>query len=76
MDEVPHVLWAHRTMPKSSTGESPFSLVYGSEEVIPAEIGVPTCRIFNSDDNDTNLRTNLDLLEERREIASIREARY
>ncbi|KAL2230406.1 UNVERIFIED_CONTAM: Gag-Pol polyprotein [Sesamum indicum] len=38
-DDLPGVLWAYRTTPRTSTGETPFSLVYGSEAVIPAEIG-------------------------------------
>ncbi|XP_071712877.1 uncharacterized protein [Rutidosis leptorrhynchoides] len=29
LDELPNVLWAHRTTLKKSTGETPFSLVYG-----------------------------------------------
>nr|GFB31798.1 reverse transcriptase domain-containing protein [Tanacetum cinerariifolium] len=28
--ELPHVLWAHRTMIKSSHGDTPFSLTYGT----------------------------------------------
>ncbi|GJT26660.1 reverse transcriptase domain-containing protein [Tanacetum coccineum] len=35
VDELPQVLWAHRTTPKSSNGETPFSLVYGSKAIIP-----------------------------------------
>ncbi|GKF09723.1 reverse transcriptase domain-containing protein, partial [Tanacetum coccineum] len=27
-EEVPNVLWAHRTMKKTSDGETPFSLTY------------------------------------------------
>ncbi|GJX32294.1 reverse transcriptase domain-containing protein [Tanacetum coccineum] len=42
IEELPHVLWAHRTMIKSSNGETPFSLTYGTEAVIPAEIGMST----------------------------------
>nr|GEU93298.1 reverse transcriptase domain-containing protein [Tanacetum cinerariifolium] len=42
VEELPHVLWAHRTMIKSSHGDMPFSLTYGTEAVIPAEIGMPT----------------------------------
>ncbi|GJS88351.1 reverse transcriptase domain-containing protein [Tanacetum coccineum] len=42
MDEVSYVLWAHRTMIKSSNGDTPFSLTYGTKAVIPAEIGMPT----------------------------------
>nr|GEV66870.1 reverse transcriptase domain-containing protein [Tanacetum cinerariifolium] len=35
---------AHRTMIKSSNGETPFSLTYEMEAVIRAEIGMPTLR--------------------------------
>ncbi|KAK9050039.1 hypothetical protein SSX86_030992 [Deinandra increscens subsp. villosa] len=77
VDELPHVLWAHRTMPKTSNGETPFSLVYGTEAVIPAEIGMPSYRLqMQVTDNEEALRTNLDFLEERREITAIRESRY
>ncbi|GJW88660.1 reverse transcriptase domain-containing protein [Tanacetum coccineum] len=31
VDELPNVLWAHRTSIKQSNGETPFSLTYGSE---------------------------------------------
>ncbi|GJV80766.1 reverse transcriptase domain-containing protein [Tanacetum coccineum] len=44
VDELPNILWAHRTSLKQSNGETPFSLTYGSEAVIPAEIGMPTHR--------------------------------
>ncbi|GJV67139.1 reverse transcriptase domain-containing protein [Tanacetum coccineum] len=44
MEELPHVLWTHRTMIKSSNGDTPFSLTYGTEAVIPTEIGMPTLR--------------------------------
>ncbi|XP_071708082.1 uncharacterized protein [Rutidosis leptorrhynchoides] len=76
VDELPKVLWAHRTMHKNSTGETPFSLVYGSEAVIPAEITVPTERIlsYSEGENGERLRTNLNYVEERREMAAIREA--
>ncbi|GJS20291.1 reverse transcriptase domain-containing protein [Tanacetum coccineum] len=49
MEELPHVLWAHRTMIKSSNGDTPFSLTYGTEAVIPAEIGMPTIRTAEVD---------------------------
>ncbi|GKA27642.1 reverse transcriptase domain-containing protein [Tanacetum coccineum] len=77
IEEIPHVLWAHRTMIKSSNGDMPFSLTYGTKAVIPAEIGMPTLRTaeINKVQNDEALEINLDLLEERREQAAIREAR-
>ncbi|GJX66762.1 reverse transcriptase domain-containing protein [Tanacetum coccineum] len=77
MEELSHVLWAHRTMVKSSNGYTPFSLTYRTEAVIPAEIGMPTLRIEKVDlvQNNEALEINLDLLEERREQAAIREAK-
>nr|GEY34311.1 reverse transcriptase domain-containing protein [Tanacetum cinerariifolium] len=44
VEELPHVLWAHRTKIKSIHGNTPFSLTYGTEAVIPTEIGMPTYR--------------------------------
>ncbi|GJS10547.1 reverse transcriptase domain-containing protein [Tanacetum coccineum] len=77
MEELPHVLWAHRTMIKSSNGDTPFSLTCRTEAVIPAEIGMPTLRTTKVDlvQNNEALEINLDLLEERREVAAIREAK-
>ncbi|GKB28147.1 reverse transcriptase domain-containing protein [Tanacetum coccineum] len=77
IEEIPHVLWAHRTLIKSSNGDTPFSLTYRTEAVIPTEIGMPTLRITEIEivQNDEALEINLDLLEERKEQAAIREAR-
>ncbi|GJV01428.1 reverse transcriptase domain-containing protein [Tanacetum coccineum] len=77
IEELPHVLWAHRTMIKSSNGEKPFSLTYGTEAVIPAEIGMPTLRTTEIDltKNNEALGMNLDLIEERMEKAAIQEAK-
>ncbi|GJV73638.1 reverse transcriptase domain-containing protein [Tanacetum coccineum] len=78
VDELPNVLWAHRTSIKQSNGETPFSLTYGSEAVIPAEIGMPSYRtlMIREEFNEEEQHLNLDLLQERREAAAIREARY
>ncbi|GJV11148.1 reverse transcriptase domain-containing protein [Tanacetum coccineum] len=78
VDELPNVLWAHRTMLKTSNGETPFNLTYVSEAVIPAKIGMPTYRTihFNEAQNEEEMRLNLDLTQERREAAAIREAKY
>ncbi|XP_071717825.1 uncharacterized protein [Rutidosis leptorrhynchoides] len=76
VDELPLVLWAHTTTPKRSNGETPYSLAYGTEAVLPVEIQVLTERTTNNENSEENLRVNLDLLEERREAAVIREASY
>ncbi|GKE13912.1 hypothetical protein Tco_1421489 [Tanacetum coccineum] len=54
------------------------SLVYGSEAIIPKEISVETKRIqdFDPKENEKRRREDLYILEERREMASIREAHY
>ncbi|GJU02719.1 reverse transcriptase domain-containing protein [Tanacetum coccineum] len=77
LEEISHVLWVHRTMIKSSNGDTQFSLTYGMEAVIPTEIGMPTFRTAEIDaaKNDEALEINLELLEEKREQAAIREAK-
>nr|GEY22372.1 reverse transcriptase domain-containing protein [Tanacetum cinerariifolium] len=77
VEELPHVLWAHRIMIKSSHDDTPFSLTYITEAVIPIEIGMPTYRTAAVDvvNNDEESRLKLDLLEERRERAVVCEAR-
>nr|GEV59537.1 reverse transcriptase domain-containing protein [Tanacetum cinerariifolium] len=77
VEELPHILWAYRTMIKSSHGDTPFSLTYGTKAIIPTEIRMPTYRTAAVDvvNNDEELRLNLDLLEERRERAAVCEAK-
>ena len=59
-------------------GETPFRLTYGTEAVIPVEVGVINIRreVFNKESNDDHLRINLDFLDEVREKASIRMTKY
>ncbi|XP_065023204.1 uncharacterized protein LOC135649035 [Musa acuminata AAA Group] len=68
IDELPSVLWALRTTPKTPTGESPYSLTFGTEAVLPSEVAVPTPRTagYGEEASGEGLRSNLDLLEERR----------
>ena len=78
VEELSHVLWTYRTTPRKSIGETPFSMTYGVEAVIPLENGFPTMRtsIFTSDGNDELLKKSLDLVEERRENAMVQLAYY
>ncbi|CAL5430935.1 unnamed protein product [Camellia sinensis] len=78
VEELPNVLWEYQTMPRRSTGESPFSMAYGIEAVIPLEVGnsgIRTHRVKN-ETNEAFLARDLDLLEERRERAAIRLGAY
>ena len=43
---LPDALWAYRKSPKSTTGFSPFSLVYGTEVVSPVEVMTPSLRVM------------------------------
>ena len=78
MEELPHVLWTYRTTPCQLTGETPFSMTYGSETVIPLETNFPTLRTnaFTLDGNDELLEKSLDLIEERRENVMVQWAYY
>nr|GFB66724.1 reverse transcriptase domain-containing protein [Tanacetum cinerariifolium] len=78
VDELPNVFWAHQTSIIQSNRETPFSLTYGNEEVIPAEISIPTYRtlMIREEYYKEEMRLNLDLLQERRETTAVREARY
>ena len=78
VEELPHVLWTYRTTPRRSTRETPFSMTYGSEAVIPLESKFPTTRTssFNPKDNDEQLTRSLDLIEEKRENAMVQLAHY
>ncbi|GJZ97681.1 reverse transcriptase domain-containing protein [Tanacetum coccineum] len=79
VDELPNVLWAHRTSLKTSNEETPYNLTFKSEAVILAEIGMPkhrTMMIKEGANNEEEMLVNLDLFQERREAAAIREARY
>jgi len=75
-EEVPAVLWAQRTKPNEATGDSPFSLAFGSEAVLPVELQCLTARIMRYDErlNEVQRRVDLDLLERRREAAVMRNA--
>ncbi|KAL5554586.1 hypothetical protein UlMin_041987 [Ulmus minor] len=76
VDELPLVLWSYRTSFRATTGETPFSLAYEVEAVIPIEISLPTFRVDNFDEesNDVLLALATDLLEEKREISQVRAA--
>ncbi|GFZ18422.1 hypothetical protein Acr_27g0001610 [Actinidia rufa] len=72
------ILWAYHTTSRIPTGETPYSMVFGTELVVPVEIGMPSFRIsnFDKESNEAELRLNLDLLEEKRENAELRQMAY
>ena len=77
-DDLPSVLWAYRTTARTPTGETPFRLTYGSEAIIPAEVGLASYRVenYDKDENEKVMRLQLDLVDEVRAAAKQRLARY
>lgn len=61
-----------------STGETPFSMTYGTEAVIPVEISLlsPKVACFEQGSNNEGLVGSLDMLEEQREMESVWLADY
>ena len=46
-EQFPHVLCAYRTSVKTSTGATPYSLVYGMEAVLLVEVEIHSLRILS-----------------------------
>ncbi|XP_074327806.1 uncharacterized protein LOC141665720 [Apium graveolens] len=67
-----------RTSPRTSTGETPFKLAYGTEAMLPIEVGSPSHRAINFDEvaNEEELRTNMELINEVRDQAVEKMERY
>ena len=65
-DKLPSILWAYRTTARTPAGETPFRLAYGSDTVIPAEVGLTSYRVENYAEgkNEEAIRHQLDLVEE------------
>ena len=77
-DKLPGVLQTYRMTVRTPIGETPFKLAYGSEAVIPAEVLVANHRVmkYQDEENEEQLRLNLDLIDEVRMDAEQRTTRY
>jgi hypothetical protein len=78
VNELPCVLWGNRTTPIRDTGETPFFLVYGAEACLPPEIILGSSRVQSFDESmqEQLRREDVDLIDEHRWQAAIRNARY
>ena len=72
------MLWAYQTTAKTSTGETPFSLAYGTEAVILVEYGIPSARYMwlDEDLNRELLNHSLDTIDELRDKAHLHTTLY
>ncbi|XP_074341966.1 uncharacterized protein LOC141679365 [Apium graveolens] len=73
-EELPWVLWSDRTTLKTSTGQTPYSLVYGTEAVLPTEVMILIARygLLTNDVNNVELSHDKDIVDELTEMAKIR----
>ncbi|XP_016192792.1 uncharacterized protein K02A2.6-like [Arachis ipaensis] len=69
-DELASVLWSYRTTEQSSTGETPFRLMYGVDAMVPVEIGEPSPRLLLKGVEEA---VEKDLADEAREMAYLSE---
>jgi hypothetical protein len=76
--ELPSVLWALCTTPSRATGHTPFSLIYGSEAMLPTEVKHKSFCVqhFNEEESDDSRVDILTRMEELREAAIIQSAKH
>ena len=77
-EELHGVLWAYRTTPKTATQETPYALVYGADAIIPTKMHINTTvsGTTSQEENYELMSLSLDLLDEKRETARLRNWSY
>jgi hypothetical protein len=78
LDELPCALWGNRTTPSRAMGETSFFMVYGTEAVLSSEVTMGSLRVKTYDEatQDQFRHEDIDLVDERRWQAAIKNARY
>lgn len=65
-EQLSLALWEYRFSKQSSTGASPYSLVYGNDAILPAEITIPSARVVMASHtmpDEVSLFAHLDIIE-------------
>ena len=72
------MLWAYKTTVRTPTGEMPFKMAFGTEAVVPVEVGVSSLKrvCYDEQSNDECLKLALDCLHEIRDDAAQKMALY
>jgi hypothetical protein len=75
LDEI---LWTYRTIPRESTQQSPYSLVYDMKAVTPMELVLSSLHTtnYNVDSNSEERRCELEFVDEAREQVRTRMTEY
>ncbi|XP_074327875.1 uncharacterized protein LOC141665792 [Apium graveolens] len=55
-EELPWILWACRTTPRTSTGDTPFRMAYGTEALVPVEANVDLLEEEREAEHQRNMR--------------------
>jgi transposase InsO family protein len=78
MVELPSVLWSLRITPSRATGFTPLFMVHGSEAVLPTDMDYssPWVRAYTEEGNQVALEDAIDQLDEARDVALLRSAKY
>jgi hypothetical protein len=78
IDELLCALWGNRTSPSQATEETPFFMVYEVEAVLPPKVTMGSLRVKTYDEatQDQLWCEDIDLVDERRWQAAIKNARY
>jgi hypothetical protein len=76
--ELPHVIWGLMFQVSSTTGFSPFFLVYGSEAVLPTDVAfrAPRIQFYEEGEAEQTRRIDLDSLEEQRLAVVMRQTHH
>jgi hypothetical protein len=66
INKISSVVWLLCTQPSKATGQSPFFIVYGSEDILPADVmwKSPRLEMFEDSEADTARQLELDSAEE------------
>jgi hypothetical protein len=76
--ELVSMLWSLCTTLSRDTGFTPFFMVHGSEAVLPTDIdyGSPRVRAYTEEGSQVALEDAIDQLDEARDVALLRSAKY
>jgi hypothetical protein len=76
--ELPNALWGLRTQPTKPTGQSPYSLAYSSEAILPTDVmwDSPAVEQYDEGISENRRRVDIDGLEEARCATLVQSARY
>lgn len=72
-EKIHEVLLSYHTIPHSTTKETPFTLVYSTDDMFSVKFGMLRwmCAQFNKEESEAWLRCASDLIDETRDIAHI-----